>query len=95
MNDQSDDHEHGNCEETLVELYTFLDGEMNVEQRVRIQHHLDDCGDCLEAFDFEAELRLVIAQKCQDPCPDQLRERIAQALHAASSATPSGDGGDD
>jgi mycothiol system anti-sigma-R factor len=81
-------HRSHNCDETLVELYTFLDGELTEERRTYIQSHLDDCGPCLEAFDFEAELRIVIAQKCQEPCPDQLRQRIAQALHAASSNPP-------
>ncbi len=90
------DHSHeagtdqgsGDCEETLVELYSYLDGELTEERRIHIEHHLNECGDCLEAFDFEAELRIVIAQKCQDPCPDQLRERVAQALHAASGQPP-------
>jgi len=99
VSDHSHSHEPGtsqgpgNCEETLVELYTYLDGELTEERRVHIQHHLDECGQCLEAFDFEAELRIVIAQKCQDPCPDRLRERVAQALHAAS-APPAAPGAD-
>ena len=84
--DHGGEADHGDCEETLVELYTFLDGELTDERREHIQHHLEECGQCLEAFDFEAELRMVIAHKCQDPCPDRLRERIAQALHAASAS---------
>jgi mycothiol system anti-sigma-R factor len=77
-----------NCDETLVELYTYLDGELTAERRAVIQHHLDDCSPCLETFDFEAELRMVIAQKCRDECPEQLRQRIADALQAASKAPP-------
>ena len=34
----------------------------------------------LEAFDFEAELRIVIARKCRDEVPENLRERIHKAL---------------
>jgi mycothiol system anti-sigma-R factor len=45
-----------------------------------IQRHLDDCPPCYEAFDFEAELRIVIARKCTETVPDALKQRIADAL---------------
>ncbi len=48
----------------------------------RIQHHLDDCSPCLAAYDFEAELRLVVRNRCTDQVPDSLRARIAQAIDA-------------
>ena len=70
----------GNCDDALHELYGFLDGELTVERRTKIQRHLDDCPPCYEAFDFEAELRIVIARKCTEQVPDSLKERIAQAL---------------
>jgi mycothiol system anti-sigma-R factor len=68
------------CNEALRELYVFLDGELTVERRAVIRRHLDDCHDCLEAFDFEAELKMVIARKCTDVPPEHLRDRIARAL---------------
>jgi mycothiol system anti-sigma-R factor len=73
-------HDHGNCEEALHELYTYLDGELTEVKRAKIQHHLDDCSPCLEVFDFEAELRIVIKQRCQDEVPESLRVRVAQRL---------------
>jgi mycothiol system anti-sigma-R factor len=68
------------CGEALHELYTFLDGELTPQRRVAISEHLDRCHDCIEAYDFEAELKIVIAQKCQEQVPDHLRQRIASAL---------------
>jgi mycothiol system anti-sigma-R factor len=68
------------CNETLHELYHFLDGELTDYKRVEIRRHLDDCPPCLEAFDFEFELRTVIARKCRDTVPDALREKIARAI---------------
>ena len=68
------------CGEALQELYTFLDGELTPQRRADISNHLDKCGDCIEAYDFEAELKAVIAQKCREQVPDHLRERIASAL---------------
>ena len=75
-----DQHEHGTCEEALTELYTFLDGELTVEKREHIRVHLDDCNPCLEQYDFEAELRIVIAAQCKESVPQSLKEKIAQKL---------------
>src|SRR3954471_16506018 len=76
------DHEHGNCEEALHDLYTYLDGELTEDRRGLIKGHLDDCNPCFEAFDFEAELRIVISHRCRDEVPDSLRQRIGDQLAA-------------
>ena len=68
------------CNDAVHRLYHFLDGELTDDKRASIQQHLDECMPCLEAFDFEAELRQMIAMKCRDQVPDGLRERIAQAI---------------
>ncbi len=81
-----DDHRHGNCEEALAELYTFLDGELTEVRRLAIRSHLDDCTPCFEAFDFEAELRLVISHRCRDEVPESLRNRIAELLQRAGAS---------
>ena len=74
----------GECQEALDTLYHFLDGELTDDRRVAIQVHLDRCSSCLEAFDFEAELKMVIAKRCRDQVPDHLRSRVAHALVEAS-----------
>jgi len=68
------------CEETIERLYHFLDGELTDERRLDIQRHLDDCSPCLDAYDFEAELRVVIAHRCKDHVPETLRARVRAAL---------------
>lgn len=72
------------CQETLRELYGFIDGELTDEGRHHIKGHLDDCSPCLAAFDFEAELRMVVRNRCVDRVPDSLRQRIADAIDAES-----------
>jgi mycothiol system anti-sigma-R factor len=83
------DMNEGNCDDALHVLYDFLDDELTDENRQKIKRHLDDCPPCYEAFDFEAELRIVIAKKCVETVPEHLRERVAEALereHEASGA---------
>jgi mycothiol system anti-sigma-R factor len=73
------------CAGALAELNGFLDGELTVERKVVIRTHLDHCSDCLEAFDFEAELRVVISSHCRsDSVPQALRERIQRAIEAGA-----------
>jgi mycothiol system anti-sigma-R factor len=67
------------CEETLAELSSYLDGELTEEIRVKIALHLDDCPPCGDIAGFEVELRRVIASKCVDRVPDDLRAKILKA----------------
>ncbi|MEA2901759.1 MAG: hypothetical protein QOH36_1646 [Actinomycetota bacterium] len=71
-----DDH----CYEAVEQLYFYLDGELTYERRVVIAMHLADCPPCGDAFDFEAELRVVIAQRCRERVPEGLRARVYEAL---------------
>jgi mycothiol system anti-sigma-R factor len=70
----------GDCVEAVHLLYHYLDGELTMERRVLIRQHLDDCPPCGQAFDFEAELRVVIAQKCREQVPPELVARVRKAL---------------
>jgi mycothiol system anti-sigma-R factor len=77
------------CREALDRLYTFLDGELTETRRHEIQEHLSSCLPCLEAFDFEAELKVLIATRCRDEVPAQLRVRVEVALHEAATVVGS------
>jgi mycothiol system anti-sigma-R factor len=96
-----DEHEHGHqaqsaywvgksdCQEAIHTLYHYLDGELTEQRRHDIHQHLEECSPCLEAFDFEAELKIIIGRKCRDQVPDSLRDRVHKALLDASDP-PSG-----
>ncbi len=75
-----DEAENRNCEDALRQLYEFLGNEITDDNRDQIRHHLDACGHCASAYDFEAELRQVIASRCVDRAPEALRNRILEAL---------------
>jgi mycothiol system anti-sigma-R factor len=71
------------CKETLREMEAFLDGELTEDATLTLHAHLDGCQDCLQAFDFQAELKAVIAEKCRrDQMPTGLLSRIEQCLDA-------------
>ena len=69
------------CRETIKELDTFLDDELSDGARLAIRNHLEGCTDCLQAFDFHAELKQVIAEKCHnDEMPPDLLSRIERCF---------------
>lgn len=70
----------GPCEETMRELYQFLDGELTEERRRTIEVHLDHCGPCVEVVSFESELRRVVADRCREEVPPELRDRIRRVM---------------
>jgi anti-sigma factor (TIGR02949 family) len=70
----------GDCQEAVRQLYAFLDGELTDELRHAFEAHLDACNPCVDVVTFEAELRRVIANKCQDRVPEELRQRITAAI---------------
>jgi mycothiol system anti-sigma-R factor len=77
----------GNCNDALRELYEFLDGELTDERKALIKDHLAGCNPCLEAFDFEAEVRILVSTKCREEAPDTLRQRVIDALRDCDPAT--------
>jgi len=82
-----------NCSEAVHVLYHFLDGELTPERKLLIEYHLDACHPCLEAFEFEVELRELIKQRCQEQVPDELRLRIKELLASEACAPGTKDGG--
>jgi anti-sigma factor (TIGR02949 family) len=68
------------CTKVLHALYEFLDGELTSERRQHIELHLNGCPHCFSAFDFEAELRIVVRSRLRAEVPADLRRRIVAAL---------------
>jgi anti-sigma factor (TIGR02949 family) len=65
------------CKQTLKELDAFLDGELSDQVRVQINEHIEGCVDCLQTFEFHAELKTVIRRKCSnDELPAGLLAKI-------------------
>ncbi|NNE10895.1 MAG: mycothiol system anti-sigma-R factor [Ilumatobacter sp.] len=71
----------GDCRETIKALDAFLDDELSDDVRTHIHSHLESCVDCLQAFDFEAELKQAIRRKCSnDELPPGLLDRIERCF---------------
>lgn len=75
------EHDHGvDCSDAVHTMYHYIDGEIDDARRTQIAQHLESCLPCFEAFDFEAELRQLIAQRCRDHAPETLLIRIQETI---------------
>jgi len=75
------------CNQTLRELQLFLDGELPPDKHAHVLGHLNECLECFQAFDFQAELKQVIAKKCRtETMPEGLMERIQQCFQTDGDA---------
>jgi len=69
------------CREVLDTVYFYLDNECDNTNRVRIMHHLEECGPCLRQFGVEAEVKALV-NRCHggEVVPDTLRLRVLERL---------------
>ncbi len=88
-----DDQGDANCADAVRRLYHYLDGELDEARCNLIRRHLEACYPCLQAFDFEASLRQVIAARCREAAPQTLQVRISLAIQNEFRSGEPGIGG--
>lgn len=70
------------CDEALANLYMFLDHEIGEEAARRISEHIGDCEPCGDVYEFEERLRTVVRERLSEEVPEEVLNRIRQALQA-------------
>ena len=68
------------CDKAFHRMYHYLDGELTVWRRWSMRRHLGKCPPCSDGFVYEVEFRQIIATRCRDETPEDLRCRITGAL---------------
>ena len=75
------------CDDALTNLYRYLDREIEESTSAVIRAHLEDCSGCLESFDFEARLQVVVRERLSEEVSEEFLQRLRDAIarEAASS----------
>ncbi len=74
------------CIETTARLHLYIDRELNDEEIVVVQEHLEGCPRCECRFHFDMRIKRLIHERCAiERAPVQLREKVLQLAH-----TPAG-----
>jgi anti-sigma factor (TIGR02949 family) len=93
MTEHTHDDPHSDCEQAVSHLYEYLAGELDDASMESVTEHLERCSPCLEAFDFHAELKKVVAHKCSEQMPSGLKHRLLDIAEGGASATDPGGAG--
>ena len=76
------------CDKAVEYVYQYIDDELTVTRRARIRWHLRKCGSCLDAYDFERQLKIRIARAGrQAPPPEFLAQIRALVEQERNSGT--------
>jgi len=65
------------CTEVLARVYSYLDGEIEVNGYSQIREHLDECGPCLREYGLEEAVKRLVHKCCgAEPAPSGLRSKV-------------------
>ena len=75
------DDDYGRCLESLIEVFLYIDGQLDEKRNAEIEHHLERCSKCYGRVEFEKMLRgYVKAKACSDGPPASLSVRVSAIL---------------
>ena len=69
-------HHDTDCSEVLERVFFFIDNELPTADWAQIQHHLDECGPCLQKYDLERTVKLLVRRSCCESAPQGLRDKV-------------------
>jgi anti-sigma factor (TIGR02949 family) len=65
------------CEKCEEMLQSFLDRDLNEEERALAEEHLSLCAYCRKRYRFEADLRRFVRQAATEEMPPELKARLS------------------
>jgi anti-sigma factor (TIGR02949 family) len=80
-NDGHEGHEGFDCSRARLQLYEYLDGEMDPDDCVKIREHLEHCGPCLKEYDIDQIIKALVRRSCNcEAAPMELRTQIMSRI---------------
>jgi anti-sigma factor (TIGR02949 family) len=70
------------CDDALIEIESYLDGELDHTLRLEVESHLAGCSHCFERGEFRKKLRDIVRRKCTavGELPPAVADRIRAAI---------------
>jgi len=77
----AEDDDEFDCSRARLQLYEYVDGEMDAADCPKIREHLAKCGPCLEEYDLDQMLKAMVRRSCgSDAAPTELRMQIMSRI---------------
>jgi len=68
------------CQEASRYVFRYLDGELEPATEAELEHHLEQCRQCMGAVEFERRVIEFVRSAATDRAPEDLRDRITRIL---------------
>lgn len=68
------------CDQVIARLWEYVDHELEGENVMRLQEHLDLCARCYPEYDFRRAYRTFLLRVGDQPVPPELRTRVFNAI---------------
>lgn len=68
------------CNEAVTRLWEYLDGTVDVDDRVLVEEHLARCRTCCGELEFAKELRRMLAARSDSELPTDVMQRLNQTI---------------
>jgi mycothiol system anti-sigma-R factor len=68
------------CSDFLEQIVYFLDNELDEADCADVQLHLDECAPCLEKYDLQRTVKMLVARSCVESAPEELRRRVSMSI---------------
>ena len=75
-----------NCQEFHLQVFTYMDGELSVVEQREVTLHIEGCPPCAQVLAYEVRIREVVARRCCESAPTDMRDRVLRALGLADPA---------
>lgn len=75
-----------NCREVVEFLMEYLSGELEADQRLAFEEHLEACPECvtyLQSYKEAVKLGKAVFKEPDEHAPDEVPEELVQAILAA------------
>lgn len=68
------------CNEAIKRLWEYLDGTVDLDERVLVEEHLTRCRTCCGELEFAKELRRTLGERSRDRLPSDILNRLNRTI---------------
>lgn len=68
------------CDQVIIKLWDYLDGELTPETSAAMEAHLDACARCFPEFDFQKAYKEFVRETQFGSVPPELRRSVFETI---------------
>lgn len=68
------------CADFIERIAALIDNELADDDVVAVRLHIDGCNPCLERYDVQRTIKMLVARTAIEPAPESLRSRVLYSI---------------